>query len=54
MVADSIFKPNEGKNQEIVQTKNLLNISAVVQEKYDGKSPDLKIFPIVFKNIFQK
>ena len=60
MVANSIyriqdrplFKPNQGKNQEIVRTKDLLNLSAVVQEIYDGKGPDSKMVPIVFDNIF--
>ena len=61
MVADSIYRvhdralflPNEGKNQEIVKIKDLLNISIVVQEKYDGVSPDSKMFAVVFKDIFE-
>ena len=61
MVADSVYRiqnrplltPNGGKNEEVVKTQDILNISAVVQEKYDGESPDSKMFPIVFKNIFQ-
>ena len=62
MVADSIYRiqdrplftPNRGRNQEIVKTKDLLNLSAVVKEIHDGESPDSKMFPIVFDNIFQK
>ena len=35
-----------------MKTKDLLNIFIIVKEEYDGSSPDSKMFPVVFKNIF--